>query len=40
LVRARGDADDRSDFDFLVVEQEVDDRFAETVRWVASSDGC
>src|ERR1700689_128225 len=25
--RARGDADDRSDFDFLVIEQEVGDRF-------------
>lgn len=30
--RARGDADDRSDFDFLVIEQEVDDRFEEMVR--------
>lgn len=30
--RARGDADDRSDFDFLVVEHDVADRFAETVR--------
>jgi uncharacterized protein len=30
--RARGDADDRSDFDFLVIEQEVDDRFGEMVR--------
>ncbi len=29
---ARGDADDRSDLDFLVVEREVDDRFAEAVR--------
>jgi uncharacterized protein len=29
---ARGDADARSDFDFLVVEREVDDRFAEMVR--------
>jgi Nucleotidyltransferase domain len=24
---ARGDEDDRSDFDFLVIEREVDDRF-------------
>src|ERR1700739_4921437 len=30
--RARGDANDRSDFDFLVVEREVADRFAETAR--------
>ncbi len=30
--RARGDADDRSDFDFLVIEREVQDRFAEMVR--------
>ena len=30
--RARGDANDRSDFDFLVVERDVADRFAETVR--------
>jgi predicted nucleotidyltransferase len=30
--RARGDADDRSDFDFLVIEQEVGDRFGEMVR--------
>jgi uncharacterized protein len=30
--RARGDADERSDFDFLVIEQEVDDRFGEMVR--------
>jgi uncharacterized protein len=30
--RARGNADDRSDFDFLVVEREVDDRFGEMVR--------
>jgi predicted nucleotidyltransferase len=29
---ARGDANDRSDFDFLVVERDVADRFAETVR--------
>jgi predicted nucleotidyltransferase len=25
--RARGDGDDRSDFDFLVIEREVHDRF-------------
>jgi predicted nucleotidyltransferase len=30
--RARGDASDRSDFDFLVIERDVADRFAETVR--------
>lgn len=30
--RARGDANDRSDFDFLVVERDVADRFAETAR--------
>lgn len=30
--RARGDADDRSDFDFLVIEREVNDRFGEMVR--------
>lgn len=30
--RARGDATDRSDFDFLVVERDVADRFAETAR--------
>jgi len=30
--RARGDADDRSDFDFLVIEHEVNDRFGEMVR--------
>jgi predicted nucleotidyltransferase len=30
--RARGDGDDRSDFDFLVIEREVDDRFGEMVR--------
>jgi predicted nucleotidyltransferase len=30
--RARGDVNDRSDFDFLVVERDVADRFAETVR--------
>jgi uncharacterized protein len=29
---ARGDADDRSDLDFLVVEPEVNDRFAESAR--------
>ena len=30
--RARGDGDDRSDFDFLVIEREVNDRFDEMVR--------
>ncbi len=30
--RARGDQDDRSDFDFLVIEREVDDRFGEMAR--------
>ncbi|MGH2902456.1 MAG: nucleotidyltransferase domain-containing protein [Solirubrobacteraceae bacterium] len=30
--RARGDGDDRSDFDFLVIECEVEDRFGEMVR--------
>lgn len=30
--RARGDGDDRSDFDFLVIERHVEDRFAEMVR--------
>ncbi len=30
--RARGDADEGSDFDFLVIEHEVDDRLAEAVR--------
>jgi predicted nucleotidyltransferase len=30
--RARGDGDDRSDFDFLVIEREVSDRFGEMVR--------
>jgi predicted nucleotidyltransferase len=30
--RARGDAYDRSDFDFLVIERDVADRFAETAR--------
>ena len=29
---ARGDADEHSDFDFLVVERELDDRVAEAVR--------
>jgi predicted nucleotidyltransferase len=29
---ARGDADEGSDFDFLVIEHEVDDRLAEAVR--------
>jgi predicted nucleotidyltransferase len=29
---ARGDADTASDFDFLVIEREVDDRFAEMAR--------
>jgi uncharacterized protein len=29
---ARGDADEGSDFDFLVIEREVDDRLAEAVR--------
>ena len=29
---ARGDADDGSDFDFLVIEDEVRDRLAEAVR--------
>lgn len=29
---ARGDADDQSDFDFLVIQRDVDDRFAETAR--------
>jgi predicted nucleotidyltransferase len=29
---ARGDEDDRSDFDFLVIEREVDDRFGEMAR--------
>ena len=29
---ARGDADDRSDLDFLVVDREVDDRLAEATR--------
>ena len=30
--RARGDADKRSDFDFLVIEREVDDCFGEMAR--------
>lgn len=30
--RARGDGDDRSDYDFLVIECDVDDRFNEMVR--------
>jgi len=30
--RARGDADEGSDFDFLVIEREVDDRLAEAVK--------
>lgn len=30
--RARGDANDRSDFDFLVVERDVANRFAEMAR--------
>ncbi len=30
--RARGGSDDRSDFDFLVIEREVEDRFGEMVR--------
>jgi predicted nucleotidyltransferase len=30
--RARGDADESSDFDFLVIEREVDDRLAEAVK--------
>lgn len=30
--RARGNADDRSDFDFLVIEETVPDRLAEAVR--------
>ncbi|HTZ87192.1 MAG TPA: nucleotidyltransferase domain-containing protein [Solirubrobacteraceae bacterium] len=29
---ARGDADEGSDFDFLVIEREVEDRLAEAVR--------
>ena len=30
--RARGDADEGSDFDFLVIEREVEDRNAEAVK--------
>jgi predicted nucleotidyltransferase len=30
--RARGDADEESDFDFLVIEEKVTDRLAEAVR--------
>jgi predicted nucleotidyltransferase len=30
--RARGDGDDQSDFDFLVIESEVTDRAAEAVK--------
>jgi predicted nucleotidyltransferase len=30
--RARGDADERSDFDFLVIAPEVEDRFGEMAR--------
>lgn len=30
--RARGTGDDRSDFDFLVIEREAHDRFGEMVR--------
>lgn len=30
--RARGDSDDRSDFDFLLIERDVDDRFGEMAR--------
>jgi predicted nucleotidyltransferase len=30
--RARGDGDERSDFDFLVIENEVENRLAEAVR--------
>lgn len=29
---ARGDADERSDFDFLVIERDVEDRLAEATR--------
>jgi uncharacterized protein len=29
---ARGDADEGSDFDFLVIEREVEDRLAESVK--------
>jgi predicted nucleotidyltransferase len=30
--RARGDANERSDFDFLVIENEVENRLAEEIR--------
>lgn len=30
--RARGDADEGSDFDFLVIEREVEDRLAEEIK--------
>lgn len=30
--RARGDGDDRSDFDFLVIKRDGENRFAEMVR--------
>jgi predicted nucleotidyltransferase len=30
--RARGDANEGSDFDFLVIERQVDDRLAEAVK--------
>jgi uncharacterized protein len=30
--RARGGADERSDFDFLVIERSVEDRFGEMAR--------
>ncbi len=30
--QARGDADEGSDFDFLVIERQVEDRLAESVR--------
>jgi predicted nucleotidyltransferase len=30
--RARDDGDDRRDFDFLVIEREIEDRFAEMAR--------
>jgi predicted nucleotidyltransferase len=32
VSRARGDANESSDFDFLVIERQVDDRLAEAVR--------
>jgi predicted nucleotidyltransferase len=38
--RARGDANDRSDFDFLVVERDVADRFTlGTGPWTAIDSG-